>query len=46
MVKVCKSDREETVAGTHGNGEVAPKAADRGSTAPALRAFERGVLSD
>jgi hypothetical protein len=26
VVKVCKSDREGTVAGTRGNGEVAPKA--------------------
>jgi len=24
VVKVCKSDREGTVAGTRGNGEVAP----------------------
>ena len=30
MVKVCKSDREGTVAGTHGNGEVAPLPAIRG----------------
>jgi len=27
MVKVCKSDCEGTITGTHGNGEVAPKAA-------------------
>ena len=26
MAKVCKSDVEGTFAGTHGNGEVAPKA--------------------
>jgi hypothetical protein len=24
MVKVCKPDGEETIAGTRGNGEVAP----------------------
>ena len=29
MAKVCKSDGQETFAGTQGNGEVAPKAAVR-----------------
>ena len=33
MVKVCKSDCEGTVAGTRGNGEVAPKAGTRGHAA-------------
>jgi hypothetical protein len=31
MVKVCKSDCEGTIAGTRGNGEVAPEAATRGT---------------
>jgi hypothetical protein len=29
MAKVCKSDGQGTFAGTRGNGEVAPKAADQ-----------------
>jgi len=32
VVKVCKSDREGTVAGTRGNGEVAPIPAVRCAT--------------
>jgi hypothetical protein len=34
MAKVCKSDGEGTFAGTHGNGEVAPKAVEADAVGP------------